>query len=123
MKPETKRRTVGVINALPDVLAPQAEGNYYALISHSAADLSERAWKRTGTQMVKALKVFEKRNPDTKKKLYDWLELTEDRQGFEDALREFERQRREIDERYRSFNVNDEQRHGSERQCLDTIES
>lgn len=123
MKPETKRRTVGVINALPDVLVPQAEGDYYALISHSAADLSEQAWKRTGTQMVKALKLFEKRNPDSKKKLYDWLELTEDRRGLEDALKEFERQRREIDERYRSFSINDEQRHGNERQCLDTIGS
>lgn len=130
MKSETKRRIWEVLNALPDVLVPQAKGDYCSLISHSAAELSARAWGRTNVQMHKALKWFEDQNPDAKKTLHELFNLTENRQGvnhacreFEDALRAFELQIQEIDERYGSFSVNDEPKYPDERRHLDTIGS
>ena len=64
-----KRQIYGVWKRLPAVYNVQPEGDYQALISHSADELMWKAWEYTGQQMKNAIQQVEKRNPDVKQRI------------------------------------------------------
>lgn len=69
MKFVLKYRVGRVLDGLSDVYTLQPTADYEALISHSASELTAKAWIRTGAQMRRAIQRFEERNPDVRSKL------------------------------------------------------
>lgn len=55
--------------SLPGAYNLAPAGDYQVMVSHSAADLSAKAWSRTGEQMARAISTFEQKNPDVRRKL------------------------------------------------------
>ncbi len=69
MKSVFLQRTGKVLRALPDAYTLWPTSDYQAVVSHSAAELTAKAWNRTGEQMQRAIESFERKNPDVKRKL------------------------------------------------------
>lgn len=69
MKVFSLRRIHEVLSTLPDVYNFMPSTDYQAVVSHSTVDLASQAWVRTGKQMQFAIKTFETKNPDAKRKL------------------------------------------------------
>lgn len=63
------RRVHEVLNVLPEMYNVMPRSDYQAVVSHSTEDLASQAWARTGKQMRSAIKTFETKNPDAKRKL------------------------------------------------------
>lgn len=51
----------------PSLFGLQPTSDYQSLISHSASELSAKAWKRTGRDLRVAIQQFESRNPDAQR--------------------------------------------------------
>lgn len=69
MKTSSLRRVFEVLGTLPDVYNVMPRTDYQAVVSHSTVELAAQAWTRTGKQMQSAIKTFESKNPDAKRKL------------------------------------------------------
>src|SRR5690606_7143437 len=69
MKFVLKYQVGRLVDTLPDIYTLQPASDYQALISHSTAELTAKAWGRTGAQMRKAIRRFDERNPDVRSKL------------------------------------------------------
>lgn len=55
MKIVMKRSVLGALQALPDIFELQPSTDYQALISHSAAEVTHKAWNATGRQFHDAI--------------------------------------------------------------------
>lgn len=54
--------------SLPALYDVQPTSDYQSLISHSANEVSAKAWARTGTGLRLAIRQFEQRHPDVKRR-------------------------------------------------------
>lgn len=64
-----RRVVIRTLDHLPEIFELMPDTDYRRLYSHSAVEVTKKAWAMTSQQLNKSFITFEEENPDVKRKL------------------------------------------------------